>query len=266
VRQDAPDEVPLAASAARVAAPSSGSAARAAPKSKNITAEALLGGVGKAGYEETGLTCLSTADFSSITPRVKSLAGGLRRVPRDKNIHTGLRDQRHVIFDDGQRLMWATTFENEWDPYFDDFVQIGLERHDRLRCFDARSGNENRHDGNRRRQRCSRPVLDELQEWIARQKALTPPKTPLGKALGYIDRQWARLLLFLALDFVVGRLVRRDWRGLLSPLMIALVRCGENPLAPYCFAVLLSFIGLVVLKSVSAGVLVQSSSASPESR
>ena len=51
----------------------------------------------------------------------------LRRVPRDKNIHTGLRDQRHVIFDDGQRLMWATTFENEWDPYFDDFVQIGLE-------------------------------------------------------------------------------------------------------------------------------------------
>ena len=51
----------------------------------------------------------------------------LRRVPRDKNIHTGLRDSRHVIFDNGTRLMWATTFENEWDPYFDDFVQIGLE-------------------------------------------------------------------------------------------------------------------------------------------
>lgn len=26
---------------------------------------------------------------------------------------------------------------------------------------------------------------------------VTPPKTPLGKALGYIDRQWKRLLLFL---------------------------------------------------------------------
>jgi hypothetical protein len=51
----------------------------------------------------------------------------LRQVDRDKNIHTGLRDQRHVIFDNGQRLMWATTFENEWDPYFEDFVQIGLE-------------------------------------------------------------------------------------------------------------------------------------------
>ena len=43
------------------------------------------------------------------------------------NIHTGLRDQRHVIFDNGQRLMWATTFENEWDPYFEDFVKIGIE-------------------------------------------------------------------------------------------------------------------------------------------
>jgi hypothetical protein len=54
-------------------------------------------------------------------------ADTLRQVPRDKNIHTGLRDQRHVIFDNGERLMWATTFENEWDPYFEDFVQIGLE-------------------------------------------------------------------------------------------------------------------------------------------
>jgi hypothetical protein len=51
----------------------------------------------------------------------------LRGIPRDKNIHTGLRDQRHVIFDDGKRLMWATTFENEWDPYFEDFVLIGIE-------------------------------------------------------------------------------------------------------------------------------------------
>ena len=23
--------------------------------------------------------------------------------------------------------MWATTFENDWDPYFEDFVQIGIE-------------------------------------------------------------------------------------------------------------------------------------------
>src|SRR4029453_13432744 len=51
----------------------------------------------------------------------------LSAVPLEKNIHTGLRDQRHVIFDNGTRLMWATTFENDWDPYFEDFVQIGIE-------------------------------------------------------------------------------------------------------------------------------------------
>ena len=54
-------------------------------------------------------------------------AATLRAVDRDKNLHTGLRDQRHVIFDDGTRMMWATTFENDWDPYFDDFVQIGIQ-------------------------------------------------------------------------------------------------------------------------------------------
>jgi radical SAM family uncharacterized protein len=42
-------------------------------------AASLLGGVERAGYEETGLTCLSTADFSSITPLVKQLAGELRQ-------------------------------------------------------------------------------------------------------------------------------------------------------------------------------------------
>ena len=54
-------------------------------------------------------------------------ADTLRGIDHEANIHTGLRDQRHVIFDNGQRLMWATTFENDWDPYFEDFVKIGIE-------------------------------------------------------------------------------------------------------------------------------------------
>jgi transposase len=48
-----------------------------------------------------------------------------------------------------------------------------------------------------RRQRLSRPILDELRSWIDQQKTFVPPKTPLGKGLGYLDRQWHRLLLFL---------------------------------------------------------------------
>jgi radical SAM family uncharacterized protein/radical SAM-linked protein len=48
-------------------------------RSPQSIADSLIGGVEQAGYEETGLTCLSTADFSSITPLVKSLAGELRK-------------------------------------------------------------------------------------------------------------------------------------------------------------------------------------------
>ncbi len=48
-----------------------------------------------------------------------------------------------------------------------------------------------------RRKQFSRPILDELRSWVNRQKAVVPPKTPLGQGLGYLDRQWRRLLLFL---------------------------------------------------------------------
>jgi len=48
-----------------------------------------------------------------------------------------------------------------------------------------------------RRREHSRPVLDELEAWKTVHRAVTPPKTPLGQALGYLHRQWRRLLLFL---------------------------------------------------------------------
>lgn len=56
---------------------------------------------------------------------------------------------------------------------------------------------DNAEERRARRQRASRPVLDELREWLERQKAIMPPKTPRGKGLGYLDRQWPRLLLYL---------------------------------------------------------------------
>jgi transposase len=48
-----------------------------------------------------------------------------------------------------------------------------------------------------RRREHSAPVLDELRAWVDEQRAVIPPKTPLGKALGYLHRQWRRLVLFL---------------------------------------------------------------------
>ena len=62
---------------------------------------------------------------------------------------------------------------------------------------ESSSAGDNADERRDRRQRSSQPVLDELREWLDNQMAVTPPKTPLGRGLGYIDRQWNRLLLFL---------------------------------------------------------------------
>jgi len=48
-----------------------------------------------------------------------------------------------------------------------------------------------------RRQADSRPILDDLRVWLDDKRALIPPRTPLGKGLGYLHRQWHRLLLFV---------------------------------------------------------------------
>jgi transposase len=62
---------------------------------------------------------------------------------------------------------------------------------------ESTSAGDNAQQRRDRRQRLSRPILDDLRSWIDQQKTFVPPKTPLGKGLGYLDRQWQRLLLFL---------------------------------------------------------------------
>lgn len=48
-----------------------------------------------------------------------------------------------------------------------------------------------------RRVEHSKPVLDDLLAWVKAQYGVAPPKTPLAQALGYLLRQWSRLILFL---------------------------------------------------------------------
>jgi hypothetical protein len=66
-----------------------------------------------------------------------------------------------------------------------------------------------------------------------------------------------RLLHFLALAAVVSRLTPPDWHGLMKPGMTAMIRCGENSLSMYCFSVILSFAGFVILTGISAGLAMQ---------
>jgi hypothetical protein len=56
------------------------------------------------------------------------MADTLRGLSLELHLKTGLRDERHVIFDGGRRLMWCTTFETDWDPYVEDAsLIIGIE-------------------------------------------------------------------------------------------------------------------------------------------
>ncbi len=48
-----------------------------------------------------------------------------------------------------------------------------------------------------RRDQHTRPVLDHLRRWLDDRRETVPSKTALGQALGYLHRQWSRLLLFL---------------------------------------------------------------------
>ena len=48
-----------------------------------------------------------------------------------------------------------------------------------------------------RRVKDSTPVLAELRAWVDHHRPGMAPKTPLGSALGYLHRQWSRLVLFL---------------------------------------------------------------------
>jgi hypothetical protein len=63
----------------------------------------------------------------------------------------------------------------------------------------------------RRRLEQSKPAIDELRAWLDTNRAIIPPKTPLGKAMGYLHNQWSRLLLFLTdgrLELTNNRLER----------------------------------------------------------
>ena len=65
-----------------------------------------------------------------------------------------------------------------------------------------------------------------------------------------------RILHFAVLALFATRLIRRNWRGLSSPLLRPLIVCGEQSLSVFCVGVFLSFAGHFVLVT-SSGSLAQ---------
>lgn len=59
---------------------------------------------------------------------VRRFTEAVRDLDPETGTRTGLRDTRHVIFDNGRRLLWCTTFENDWDAYIDAcLLLIGIQ-------------------------------------------------------------------------------------------------------------------------------------------
>jgi transposase len=74
-----------------------------------------------------------------------------------------------------------------------------LEKVQRLYAVE-REANEagDDHDARRlRRERCSRPVIEEIGRWCAATYNQEPPKSALAKAIGYLINQWEALMRFL---------------------------------------------------------------------
>jgi hypothetical protein len=84
-------------------------------------------------------------------------------------------------------------------------------------------------------------------------QALTKLFFPLDKS----NLSPLRLLHFLALAIVAVRFVPHDWRGLMTPVMRAARRCGENSLPIYCLGVLLALASRVTLLDISDGLAMQ---------
>jgi hypothetical protein len=71
--------------------------------------------------------------FLDVIPgHEKALRETLEKYARDPNLISRIRgigtlhEQRYVIFDDGKRVMFCSTFDGDWDKYVGDFAAVGV--------------------------------------------------------------------------------------------------------------------------------------------
>jgi hypothetical protein len=66
-----------------------------------------------------------------------------------------------------------------------------------------------------------------------------------------------RVLHFMVLAFFVARFLPRNWRGLRSPILEPVVKCGQQSVEVFCVGVFLSFFGHFVLMTSSGSLAIQ---------
>jgi hypothetical protein len=69
------------------------------------------------------------------------------------------------------------------------------------------------------------------------------------------DLDVLRFAHFLALAAITVRFLHKDWRGLKSPWLRPMIRCGQHSLEIFCLGIFLAFAGYFVLAEVAGGAL-----------
>ena len=62
---------------------------------------------------------------------------------------------------------------------------------------DARDGQLNADQRKQLRDEKAKPIWNELRIWLDQARGQVPPQSLTGKALGYLDKQWQRLIAYL---------------------------------------------------------------------
>jgi hypothetical protein len=74
--------------------------------------------------ELTAFFTVKPGQEEQLRAAIKRFADALHQQNPDEIQQIGLRDSRMVIFDNGRRMLWTTTFDTDWDPYLDDAMLL----------------------------------------------------------------------------------------------------------------------------------------------
>lgn len=74
--------------------------------------------------ELTAFFTVKAGQEEQLRAAIERFANALHQQNPDEIQQIGLRDSRMVIFDNGHRMLWTTTFDTDWDPYLDDAMLL----------------------------------------------------------------------------------------------------------------------------------------------
>lgn len=74
--------------------------------------------------ELTAFFTVKPGQTEQLRAAIERFTNALRNQAPAEIQQIGLRDSRMVLFDNGQRMLWTTTFDTDWDPYLDDAMLL----------------------------------------------------------------------------------------------------------------------------------------------